>query len=471
MSSKFYKIVFVGIISFIVANLLLTGIQVASNISSHPLISILMRCLFLVVIIISFVLKRKKWLIYFFIMCFPFMRIAFSGVPLIKLFASVFLIAYFREIKDLLSAKKNIFRMPFIIIGMSFIYTTAMAKFKYPAFEEITFYLALVVIFYVVTSYLRSEKEIKMISILLLVITIAGLLVSFIQLKYGINSIIFFFGEYNPNADIYGFSKRIPSFFNEAQAAGQFFAVMAILFLGLGNSFFKRSYFMKGIFVLSILALCLSITRIAFLAFLIGFIITLFSGKKTIKIIGFLGFCVFVLVSFPILKSIIPLQIQERFYSYSQHKSLDFRYQLWANSLPIFFHNPLGVGSGGDNIYVAATQQKVKMLSIFKEFPQTRRLTHFENSYLQILYSLGIIGLLGFFFIIGKYFIVGVRILKIMAKERIYNFSNYLLAAMVTWLISSFTSPQIREVQPMILFVILLSFMNSLNNLYSRNDQ
>jgi len=455
------KIVITAIASLLLGYFLLWMIDIAFVFSKHPFLSVLVRIVFGIVIFIPLVLNKREILIYLFILSFPFMRLAFNGIGLMECYALCFAVYYRKEIWKSLFIKNHIYKLGLLLLMFSWVLSTFIAKHKYAVMNESMFFISLLVIYCVLISYMKTEKEIKRIMQLFTFVTLVGLLVSFTQLIFGIDSVRFFWGEYNPNTDIYGVSKRIPSFFNEAQATGQFFGIMSILLIGFSSDLFRNRVVTRLLGVFCIIGLLFSITRIAIFSFIFGMLTYMTLARKKTQLAVFMIAVLILMISFPTIKEIMPKGVTERFTSYNQSESFNNRFELWKESLPIFYHHPFGVGLGGLNLYDAGIKQNVRLMSIFEEFPQTRYLTHFENSYLHILYSLGIFGFLGFLIIIIKHLLISRKLSLLKKHPEFHNSSNSLFAAMVIWGLTVFTSPQVREAQPMVLFVILLSIISA----------
>lgn len=455
------KIIITAIASLLLGYFLLGMIGIAFDFSKHPFLSILLRIVFAILVFIPLILNKREILIYLFILSFPFMRLAFSGVGLVESYALCFVFYYWKEIGKSFFLKNNIYKLGLFLLMFSWFLSTFVAKYKYAVIKESGFFISLLVIYCVLISYMKSEQEIKRILQLLTFVAAVGLLVSLTQLIFGIDSLRFFVGDYNPNTDIYGYSERIPSFFNEAQAAGQFFGIMSILLIGFSRDLFKKRVTTGILSALCIIALCLSITRIAIFSFIFGLLTYMTLAHKKTELVVFVIAVLVLMISFPAIEEIMPKRVTERFTSYNQSTSFNYRYELWKASLPIFYHQPFGVGLGGLNLYDAGIRQRVTFLSIFEEFPETRYLTHFENSYLQILYSLGVFGLLGFLIIIVKHLLISRKLSLLKKHLELHDSSNSLFAAMIIWALTVFTSPQVREAQPMVLFIILLSIISA----------
>lgn len=464
MKSRKCTLILVALlVSFSVSFLYLKIVNMAFQISQQPVKSLLIRTALLAMFAIPIILKKKEMFVYYFLFSFPFMQFMnrTRTISLLTVYAVILLVAYWNEILSLIRRKLIIYKYSFLILLLCFIYTTLFAKYPLQALEKTVFYLSLGGIFFALTAYLKSEKELNTFLKIILGVYIFCCLISFWQLTFGINSIKFSFGEYNPNTNIYGFIKRIPSIFNEAQGAGQYFAVMSILSLGIFASIFKKLKLGVLTLFLGSIALILTASRLAVLSFLLGLILVIifpFSLKKLFIIFA----CIFLIAGSiisnnSIMQNIMPESLRERFNRYGLTKTSQYRYKLWTRSLPIIVNNPFGVGLGGYNRFEAGYKENAYFPGIVKK---TRKYTHFESSYLSLLYSLGIIGFSSFIYLIIKYFLTGYDLLK----KRKNVLSLYLMSSMLIWLITASTSPQIEQVQSMIIFIQLLVLMNTLKN-------
>lgn len=471
-SKKTLTFVLVVIISLISSIALLKTVDMAFSISAHPVTSLIIRAVFGIFLIIPFVLRKKEILVYYFILSFPFMRIAFSGINLLTIFSFILVVAYLKEIINLVKNKENIFRMPFIIIVFCFLYTTLIAKYPYEASERILFYISLGGIYFALTAFIKSEKELKIIIRLILLIFFFCILISLWQYLFGINTINFSFGEFNPNVKVFDFARRVPSVFMEAQGAGQFFCVMMLLALGLRKTFLGNKWWLKILVICGGCALCLTISRLAIISFICGLIFVMCFSLNFRKVVAVLALLLFLSIFGDLLYNVVtPVPIKERFRTFDSSRSFDFRFNLWQKSLPIITNNPLGCGLGGNNLYDAGSKQKVLLLHNIAEDRELRKHTHFENSYLDMLYSLGLFGFIGLIMLFINYFVTGIRVFKQEQNSPRGKFCLYLMAAMFAWLTCAFISPQISEIQPMIIFTTLLALMNSFKNIYLQKNE
>ena len=468
-NKQYRSIMFAIVLSIISAVVLLKIVDSTFSTSDHPVISLLVFVICGTTFIIPFIVRKKEIFIYYFILSFPCIGFTLKGLTLLQIYSFVLVVIYRKEIVNLVKDKGHIYRIPFFIIIFCFIYTSLLSHHPRAAFERVLFFSSLVGIYFAITTFIKSEREIKTVFRFLLMLFAFCVLVSFLQFRFGVDSIKFSFLQYGENtgaSHVLGL-KRMPSVFPEAQAAGQYFATMIILSLGCLSTYFRKSRLIKGILVFGALAFLFTITRIAILSFLgVMLIVHLFILPfKRIMIIMLIIFCVTVAGKI-IIENIIPSGVSERFDPDEQKKSFDYRFMLWEASFPIFVHHPFGVGLGGENLFDAGCEVNAVFMPEYTETPSKRNNTHFESSYLEILYSLGIIGFFGFMLLLTEYFKTGIKLIKENPHSDVKRFSLYLMGAMAVWLIPAAISPQWNVMQPMIIFVTLLALMNSLNNIY-----
>ncbi len=468
MLSLNYKLTIAIVLSLLGGVLLFITINKAFAVSQHPVISLVMRAIFIGLLSLCFFIRKKEIVIFLLLISFPIIRIGFNGIGLITIFSIILIVLYFKEVWSLVRSKLNVFSVSFCIILFSLFFSTIISKYPRDAMTELTLYLSLGGVYFVLTSYMESEEKIKVIIRLLLFIMVLCLCVSFYQRIFGISSIKFFFGDYNPNIGIHIHDKRIPSIFKDAQEAGQYFAVMTLFCIGLKMTYLRATRWVNVLIFGGMIALVLTKTRLAVFTFIIFFIILILFilsyRKKFIPIVLF-----FVLFSFFLIllkTDTASLVFKGRFNKYDVQKSFNYRYKLWYGSLPIIIKNPLGVGLGGRNLYAAGFKENVFFMNHFVSDINSREHVHFENSYLQILYSLGIPGFIGFLMLIVKYFTSGFVMLKKCKKNYCASFSLYLLICMSIWLICIIANPLVRQTQAMFIFIILLALMNSLKQVY-----
>lgn len=448
------------IVSFFAGVLFLFSTTMAFNISTHPIASLLMRLVFAGLIVILIVLRKKENFIYLFLVCFPFLRISFNGISLFSLLSFVLFALYYKDIFAYKVNRKHICRYGFLIILIAILYTTILAKRPLESFKDATGIFCLFVIYIVLNKFLSSEQNSKFFFIILNLIYLFAILISFLQVLFGANSIKLFFGEYYSNVNSSFDVRRMPSFFIDAQEAGIYFAVMGIISLGLGNTYFKKSVFGKWVFLLGSVALLFNGTRIAIIALLCGLIV-LFLLKITFKKIFFMGFIFFIFfICGSIFFQYFPDQVKSRFRRDNLETSLNYRSTMWQGSLPIFYHYPFGVGLGRMNTYDACIASGARAVLVYSDKFNSNLKTQFESTYLEIIYSLGIIGFTGFLLMIGSFFKAGIRINYEQKDCFKKELSIYLLIAMIVWLISVSTSPKLDYSQTMLIFTVLMVLIN-----------
>ncbi len=462
--SLFY-LAFTFLISFLAGKLLLKIVDLAFLWSDQPIKSLMIKGFILFLFMLPFILKKKELYIYYFVLSFPFFPLIGRRISLVNIYGFILFVVYWKEILLLIRNKNNLYKFPFLFLLISFFYTTILSQFPSQAFEKMVFYLSYVGIFLALTAYLNSILKIKVFCCLVLTVYFFCCFVSLWQVVFGIESIKFNFGDYNNNVDIYGYAKRIPSIFCEAQRAGQYFACMGILSMGIFSKIFYKnklgifSLFLGGIFLL------FTISRLAILSYILGvFIVLLFplSLKRTILLVTNAFLILILLIG--TYQSIAPQGVKERFSPHNQVQSFEIRNNGWVNSFPIFIQNPLGVGLGGYNRFAAGVDTGHRFSP---EAKRNAKYTGFESSYLSLLYSLGFIGFGAFIWLVCIYFKLG---LQLLSQNRMYTFSIYLICAMIVWLIPSAISLQMEEFQPMIVFTLLFSLMTAYHNLYFKKQ-
>ena len=204
----------------------------------------------------------------------------------------------------------------------------------------------------------------------------------------------------------------------------------------------------------------------ATVGFLTGFIFLQFFTSSFKKSAFYTLVMIFLLVSGNFILTILPQRVKDRIQSYQVKESYDNRALLWRRSLPIAITNPFGVGLGGNNLYNAAEKNRVYIMREFSDFPANRNKTHFESSYLPILYALGFPGLLAFVWVVSNFFHAGIAIYRRAGTVPETALVPYLMSAMIVWLVGVALSPQIYHAQPMVLFVFLLALVTSFYQKY-----
>ncbi len=454
----------VAILVSLMASLLLFKIvDLAYLYSEHPISSILVKFIFLMIFLTPLIFKKKEMYIYYFILSFPFFAFIGRGISLINMFALIFLIMFHQEISKVIREKRILFAAPFYIFLFALIYTSLFCQFPQQAFQKSFFYLSYVIIFIAVTAYASDEKNLRNFTYFVLFIFVFCCFISFFQVIFGMKHFKFTFGEFNQNTGIYGHVKRIPSVFEDAQAAGQYFSTMSMLLAGIFMYHFKNKRIAAWVFMLGSICLFLTISRLAIITYMIGIVLAALIASSKRKILIILVMPVLAASLYLGYQGMAPKGLTERFEIHNQKESFAYRFNLWKYSLPIITHNPLGVGLGGFNRYYAG--EKVGF-----DFPdsvrRTREFTNFESSYLSLLYSLGFTGFGAFVMLVVSYFKSGISLFQIHGVKSAY----YLIIARLIWLVTSAISPQMEEFKSMTTFTLLFAYMNSIYNIFNRKS-
>lgn len=456
-------------ISYLFAAGFLFATNIAYRISAHPGISLLMRIIFFMVIVILFILRERDYVFYLFLLSFPFYRIAFSGITLPLIFCLMLCAIYSREIVFYIKKYKDPNRLAFILFFISIVYTTIIAFDKVAATNRVIYFITLFLSYLLLVSLITSPQALKRVYYIIVGIGLLGALISFYQLVFGVESIRFFFGEYNPNVSLGVSVSRIPSFFPEAQFSGIFFAM--IFFLALGLSYLNPKHKWINFFVMfiSFAAMTLSGTRISLFAFGFCCLMLVMHRLRPIKIFGVLSLMIVCILVALFLKNSVNLSdnITYKLRMDSFDKSINYRQKIWQRSFPIIIHNPLGVGLGGENLYNAGMKERAYFLDNFVRYPGTRGATHFESSYLTILYSLGTIGFLAFIMFFLNSFRNFLIFYKTYRDVPMGKFVYCLIMALIILSIGISTSPQINHFQPAFLLVTLFASASAIAQMKS----
>jgi len=161
----------------------------------------------------------------------------------------------------------------------------------------------------------------------------------------------------------------------------------------------------------------------------------------------------------PLYQNVVPDVIKVRFDKSVQVKSADYRIYLWRRSFPIFLKYPFGVGLGRINLYKAGCQAGAKFNDGIEAGIASGDNTTFESSYLDLLYSLGFVGLGTFLCTMIMSF---VSILRVLAKPSTMfsRASLYFGGALFVWLFSAITSSLLFQTQPIVLLILILVSIN-----------
>jgi O-antigen ligase len=463
-----YLIIVTLLISSFAAYALLVATNAAYLISEHPVLSLFMRIVFFIIFVFLCLLRKKELWVYTLILGFPFYRIAFSGISTVLIFSLIVASLYMKEIKDYLSEHKSAYKLPIVILVISFLYSFIISKHLMTALEQVQYVINLILLYLIFMSFLISWQRVRILLLLLLTVNVLGIGVTIWQYIFGVNSIRFFVGEYAPNV-VYDSANRIPSFFFEAQSAGIFFAVMIILNLSFLSMKFKFKQGIIFLIFLNIVALLLAGTRIAFIAVVIGLILFIIFNLSFKKILIIINLCLVLAVCGGfIYKYLLPEQAKSRINKQEVIESYLERNKIWITSLPIARHYPLGVGLSREDLFYAALKEGSYLQSKYFIEPSLRSRMGFESSFLDILYSLGFLGLFGFLTLLWRFFIIAFRNFRARVQSDESKLSLYLICAMVVWLIGAATSEKIYEIQPTTIFIIMIALAHSIyRRLYS----
>jgi len=468
---KIGLIFFVIVLSFICTEILLYATSVAYHVSAHPLFSLVMRLIFFAIFTLFIIYRRKDNVVYCSLLVFPFLGLSFNGFSFLAIFSLLLFSLYFREIVVCLRSKKYIFLKPLAIIGLLMIISLLRSNHKIAAVEQLLFFLYLFFYYLVLVAFCETREKIKNLFKVILIVNIFGVLVSVVQTMFGIESIKLFFGDYAPNVGLAEYVKRVPSFFWEAQGAGLYFAIMVFLGCACAVLFFRRSLLIKLVIAFSIVGLLLTGTRIALLAFIMGvFFVFLFNISMRRIIVALFIVVALLSVGAIAYKFVLPIQVKDRITNYELKRSSGERFKIWATSLPIIKHYPLGVGLSRRDLFDAALTNKSYLQTKYFVYPSMRSRMGFESSFLDILYSLGVLGLIIFLWLLVSFFKVGLTTYFEMRDKSVRFFIICLVASMLIWVLSSLTSERCYDVHSMVMFVILLAVLNSIRYGYHQAD-
>ncbi|MCB9747050.1 MAG: O-antigen ligase family protein [Candidatus Omnitrophica bacterium] len=433
--------------------------------SKNPVASIVIRAVLLIILTTLAMQRNRRLFMHCYLLAFPFLNTLLNGVSLVTLFGVILFLLYYKEIQQAFKNNIYLYKYPFILIVLGTVISIFLAKYPGAGFDYILLYISLLLVYWTLVVFIDKESNYRLVIKYIFAIYIFAGIISILQVTFGVNSIKIFLGNYNRNVSLDGSFNRIPGMFGDAQAAALYYASIFFVCLGTIICFYKQKKFLYFILLIGILGLAFSGSRLAILTFVFLFVIMHFvtlNFKKyvTMSLISLFLIC----FGASFYQGFLPVQITERFNIHKLNDSSDYRMKLWKYSLPIFYENPLGVGFGGENLYDAGLKVQAFFIPEFKENIASRKSTHFESSYLQILYSIGILGFLGFMLLIFQFFITGLKIYSNRRKNLIYKFSLYLMFSMTVWLFCVVTSPQIGRERLMTIFITLLALMNGLYN-------
>ncbi|MFA5499527.1 MAG: O-antigen ligase family protein [Candidatus Omnitrophota bacterium] len=456
------KIIACIIIAYISGSLFLTAVNTAYQVSEHPELSLLIRMIFFALFVLLAVIGRKELVVFALILGFPFYRIGFNGISIVLIISLIVAILYRKEIGSSIFKTKQEYKIPFFVLAICILYSFIVSKHYMTALTEVAHIVNLIILYLILVSYLVSWQKIRILLGLLLAVNIIGIVVTILQYIFGINSIKFFIGEYAPNVGVYDSVKRIPGFFWESQGAGIYYAIMFILSIGILSVVKKYRLLLMALAIMNIGALLLTGTRIAIIALVCGLSL-LMAWKLTMKKIVLYTCMLSILVVCGglIYNYVIPAQMKDRLTGYELEGSYNERHKIWITSLPIARHNPLGVGLSRADLFDAAYNENSYLQTKYYLFASLRNRMGFESSFLDLLYSLGYLGLIGFLALLLCFFILAFRNANINPPSDESGYSKYLACAMVVWLVGAATSEKVYEIQPMTIFVILLAIVHS----------
>jgi O-antigen ligase len=274
---------------------------------------------------------------------------------------------------------------------------------------------------------------------------IASIIFLFIQVIVGLE--FSFATELNPNTEVET-GTRYPSFFQDPQKYAQFLAMLSFLFLINLKKEQERQLVNYSMFIAVILSIFLTGGRAALLGLSVGFMVVFLFGEIRYKVIGVLGAAVGYLSLLIFPKYLIVFNREE-----NVDDSYDFRYRIWMEAVEIFTEHPmLGIGIGNYQNYVMKHAQDQYWVLNDVVFYYD----HPESGYLKILTEFGIIG-----FIITVLFILVPITSSVIAYFRRQNNFNvfFLIAAIVSWLISFISVYSISDKRIFIVVVTLVCLL------------
>ncbi|MDP8260305.1 MAG: O-antigen ligase family protein [Candidatus Gygaella obscura] len=464
--SYLFKIMLAGIFAFMSAAIFLLAVHFSFMYSAYPMPSLLLHLAFFAILSIMVVIGKRESIVYIFMFTYPFFNITLSKVNILTIFTIILVFLYFKDISCYLKKGRDIFRVPMSIMGVAIVLTTIFSRYPLEALGHAIILFSLFGIYLVLNVFLINKERVRRFLIVLSVVALFSIIVVVWQLIFGIDSIKLFLGGYNENVGL-GQIKRFPSFFLDAQEAGLFFLTMGIFLMGFTSKYFKNNLSLKAVVFLLFFALLLNVTRVAIFALISGVVLLAILRGKIIRLLIISMVGLFILLAGIPLFDHFPSSIKDRFSRYRIEESLEFRSTAWMGSFPIIKKYPFGTGLGRENTYYAAIKSKALFVESAPIHISVRGRAHFENTYLEVLYSLGVLGFLGFILIFLRFFYIkGIFIKKnLILRSRMPI--AHIAVAMFSWAVCVFTSPRLNYVQTMLIFVIFLAF----RNLYSVNRE
>lgn len=265
----------------------------------------------------------------------------------------------------------------------------------------------------------------------------------------------------NPNiADSAGEFIRFPGVFYDPQSHGQYLALGSFLFLVYPGKSRRYVFFNVFIFLVAILTITITGSRSAFGGFCVGLALVLtLAGKRYISLVIICLFLGFLAYNF--------------FFAHSPvfHRTgtvgedLEFRQSIWNDAFQIANDNPyLGIGWGNYQNYIMRHSQD-QYLVIDDEllyFDQP------ENGYLKILVEIGYFGFIIFLMFIIQPIIRGVRIFLLNSSDFT---SIFLIASLISWMVSFNTVYSFFDERILIIVVSILALLVALpGKMHSRYE-
>ncbi|MEI6437338.1 MAG: O-antigen ligase family protein [Candidatus Omnitrophota bacterium] len=438
---------------------------------SHPFVLLSIVFMFFIFMLAALALRKKHLLLYPVLFAFPVMELRFPDVSVFAFILIPVALIFSNELGKFISKKWDWrYAIPLMIFLGIFIFTTLTAPYKFEAIRHASFFIPAILLYLVLCSMMKTVKDFEMLWCSMILMCSFAVAISVIQLIFGINAVKFFFFEYNVNVDMYGAARRIPSMFSDAQVAGQYFAVMALALSAYATLGFKWARYAKLLAFGVIACQLLTISRSATFGLVLGWAFVKFlSGAQRLIFMILLFGVIILLLKEPIYEH-LPDSIKLRFNPVQQTEDARFRMRIWEDSYPIIEHYPLfGVGFGGLNVFKAGDDIGVKFFRVFADNPKNRKYTHFENSYLDFLCSVGVVGFGALVWLMGIFFIQAIRSLPSLPLRNTLAV-KCLLGALFAWILPCGTSPLLAQSQPtMVLAVVMASIYFLIQ--YSKEDQ
>lgn len=463
--SIFFKIILTLILSVmttIVFSLFMTHSHI---ISAHPYLGLLICVVFMGVICNAFIFGKKEIVLYAFLISYPFLQVGFYYVNIFEVFAVLSAIIYCKEIFfDLKHRIRISYIIPIAIFFLSIIFSTSLSQFKQDAGPWIIFFISSALAYLVFQAYLKTETHFKKVWFFIIAVYCLSVVASCYQMVFGIESIRFFLSHNQHNAKFLDSQYRIPSIFTEAEMAGQYFAVMALALNGYAVLNLRFNLFARILSIIAIGGLMLTVTRSAIIGLFLGWVFAhIFINVRRV-LIGIFGLLVILsLFKEPFFQSFIPSFSRIRFSEYQETKDIDFRFNIWRTSFPIILQNPGGVGLGGMNLFAAGQKVNAKFYYGNDHKLSNQQATTFENSYLDLLYSVGFVGFGAIIWFIGMPLSRWI-LDSLMQRDPYRRSSLYFLGSLLALFISASTAPLLFDVQSMMLLILIMNSAQFINH-------